>query len=285
MINRFTTVNAARTLTVAGIVLMLSFLLDVFVLIFPFQPTDSRWQIALVTALVDRGIVPMVGLGMLFTGYWIGSTDDSEPKQGIDVRFPSLIFASILGLIFLVFFPLHLNNVRQVSADRVEKISQEAEQAETQLKNRLSQAKEQLSSERGKAQIEQLRARTKTQLAEILKDEAKYKQALESPQVPQPVKDVLKKAKANPNPKELDKLINQQTDPLATAQRNADLELNKIRSNKERLEQRTKQDAWKTGLRTGLSSLLLSVGYIIIGWSGLRGMNNPSSNKRKATMR
>ena len=283
MINRFTTVNAARTLTVAGIVLMLSFLLDVFVLIFPFQPTDSRWQIALVTALVDRGIVPMVGLGMLFTGYWIGSTDDSEPKQGIDLRFPSLILASILGFIFLMFFPLHLNNVRQVSAQRVEKISQDAEQAETQLKNRLDQAKAQLSSERGKAQIEQLRARTKTQLAEILKDEAKYKQALESPQVPQAVKDVLKKAKANP--KELDKLINQQTDPLTTAQRNADLELNKIRSNKERLEQRTKQDAWKTGLRTGLSSLLLSVGYIIIGWSGLRGMNNSSSNKRKATMR
>lgn len=283
MINRFTTVNAARTLKVGGIVLMLSFLLDVFIFIFPFQPTDSRWQIGLVTALVDRGIVPMVGLGMLFTGYWIDSMDDDNGKQVLDLRFPSLIFASILGLIFLLFFPLHLNNVRQVSTQRVDKISQDAEQAENQLKSRLSQAQAQLSSEQGKARIEQERARIKTQLTEILKDENKYKQALESTQVPEILKDVLKKAKEKPQ--ELDKLIAQKTNPLVAAQKSADQELNKIRSNKEKLEQRAKQDAWKAGLRTGLSSLLLSVGYIIIGWSGLRGMNKSSGNKRKPAMR
>ncbi len=291
MINRFATVNAARTLTVGGIVLMLSFLLDVLILIFPFQPTDGRWQIALVSALVDRGIVPMVGLGMLFTGYWIGSIEDSDSagadnsvrKPIFDLRFPSLIFASILGLIFLLFFPLHLNNVRQISTQRVDKISQDAEKAENQLKKQLSQAQTQLNSEQGKAQIQQLRTRTKNQLAEIIKDETKYKQAIDSPKIPAAVKEVLKKAKANPQ--ELDKLINQQTNPLAAAQKSADQELNKIRSNKEKLEKRAKQEAWKSGLRTGLSSLLLSVGYIIIGWSGLKNMNNSSGKKRKPAMR
>ncbi|WP_088241984.1 HpsJ family protein [Calothrix rhizosoleniae] len=293
MINRFNAVNAARTLTVGGIVLMLSFLLDVFILIFPFQPTDGRWQIALVTALVDRGIVPMVGLGMLFTGYWIGSIDNKDSdstnpesstrKPIFDLRFPSLIFASILGLIFLVFFPLHLNNVRQISNQRVEKISQDAEKAENQLKNQLSKAQAQLNSEQGKAQIQQLRTRTKNQLAEIIKDETKYKQALDSPKIPAAVKEVLKKAKANPQ--QLETLINEQTNPLAAAQKSANQELNKIRSNKEKLEQRARQEAWKSGLRTGLSSLLLSVGYTIIGWTGLRSMNNSSGKKHKSAVR
>jgi F0F1-type ATP synthase membrane subunit b/b' len=284
MTNRFTTVSAALTLKVGGIVLILSFLLDVLILIFPFQPTNSQWQIGLVTALVDRGIVPMVGLGMLFTAYWIDSADDSsDSKPGFDLRFPSLVFATILGVIFLVFFPLHLNNIRQVSTQRVGEISQEADKAEKRLESQLAEAKAQLGSEQGKAQIEQLRTRTKIQLAEIIKDEAKYKQALESPQVPQAVKDVLKKAKGNPQ--ELDKLISQQADPLAAAQKTADQELNNIRASREKLEKRAREEAWKAGLRTGLSSLLLSIGYTIIGWSGLRGMNNSSGNKRKPAMR
>ncbi|MDJ0675390.1 MAG: HpsJ family protein [Calothrix sp. MO_167.B42] len=293
MMNRFATVNASRILTVGGIVLMLSFLLDVLVLIFPFQPTNGRWQIALVSALVDRGIVPMVGLGMLFTGYWISSIDDrdrdsagadnSVRKPIFDLRFPSLIFATILGLVFLMFFPLHLNNVRQISTQRVEKITQDAQKAETQLKNQLSQRQDQLNSEQGKAQLQQLRTRTKNQLAQIIKDEAKFKQAIESPQIPAAVKEVLKKAKDNPQ--QLEKLIAEQTNPLAATQKQADQELNKIRSEKEAAEKRTKQEAWKAGLRTGLSSLLLSVGYTIIGWSGLRSMNNSSGKKRKPAMR
>ena len=282
MINRFTTAIAARTLKVGGIVLILSFLLDVLILIFPFQPTDSRWQIGLVTALVDRGIVPMVGLGMLFIGYWLDTTEENN-RVIFDLRFPALIFATILGLVFLLFFPLHLNNIRQASDQKVEEITQEADRAEKRLETQLSQAKAQLNSAQGKAQLEELRTRTKTQLSEIIKDENKYKQALASNQIPDAVKEVLKKAKANPQ--ELDKLISQQTDPLSAAQKSADEELTKIRSSKERLEKRARQEAWKSSLRNGLSSLLLSIGYTIIGWSGLRGMNNSSGNKRKPAMR
>ena len=293
MINRFAKVNATRILTVGGIVLILSFLLDVLVLIFPFQPTNERWQIALVTALVDRGIVPMVGLGMLFTGYWISSIDDrdrdstgadnSVQKPIFDLRFPSLILATILGLIFLMFFPLHLNNVRQISTQSVEKINQNAEQLEKRLNDDLSKEEAKWSSEQGKTQIQKLRTRTKDQLSAILKDEAKFKQAIDSSQVPTSVKEVLKKAKENP--KELETLIAEQTNPLENAQKQANQELNRIRSNKENLEKRAKQEAWKAGLRTGLSSLLLSVGYTIIGWSGLRSMNSSSGKKRKPAIR
>lgn len=104
MVNRFPSINASLILKVVGIVLIVSFLLDFLILLLPFQPTDRLWQINLATALVDRGIVPLVGLGALFTGYWMDSTSDAGSK-GLDLRVPVLILSSVLGLIFLLIFP------------------------------------------------------------------------------------------------------------------------------------------------------------------------------------
>ncbi len=280
MTKRFTSFNAALTLKVVGIILILSFLLDFLILLLPFQPTDRAWQINLATALVDRGIVPLVGLGMLFVGYWMNeATSDSDRPQAVDLRFPALILSSILGLIFLLIFPLHLNNVRQASAQTVNQINQDADQAETQLKNQLSQFQAQLNNDQGKAQLEQLRNQARSQFSELLKDDQKYKQALNNPQIPQAQKELLKKFKANPQ--ELDKFIAQQTDPQGLANQR----LSQIRQRKEEAQKQAKDNAWKSGLRIGISSLLLSIGYIIIGWTGLRGMGGLQSSGRKATAR
>ncbi|MEA5566144.1 HpsJ family protein [Anabaena sp. UHCC 0399] len=273
MVNRFTSANAALTLKVVGIILIVSFLLDFLILLFPFQPTDRIWQINVATALVDRGIVPLVGVGALFTGYWMQEASDG-PK-GFDFRFPVLILSSILGLIFLLIFPLHLNNVRQASTQTVNQISQDAEQAESQLKNQLNQFQAQLNNEQGKAQLEQLRTQARAQFSELLKDEQKYQQALNSPQIPAAQKELLKKFKANP--KELDQFIAQQTDPQGLANQR----LNQIRQRRDDASKQAKDNAWKSGLRIGISSLLLAIGYIIIGWTGLRGMGAFQGGKPK----
>ena len=278
MTNRFTSGNVALALKVIWVVLILSFLLDFLILLLPFQPTDRTWQINLATALVDRGIVPMVGLGSLLIGYWIDSAGDDGPK-GIDLRFPAFILSSILGLIFLLIFPLHLNNVNQAKAQTVTQIGQEADQAETQLKNQLNQFQAQLNTDQGKAQLEQLRTQAKAQFSELLKDDQKYKQALESPQLPQSQKDLLKKFKANPQ--ELDKFVAQQTDPQGLANQR----LSQIRQRREDAEKQARDNAWKSGLRIGISSLLLSIGYIIIGWTGIRGGGALQSSGRKAAAR
>jgi hypothetical protein len=280
MTKRFASLNAALTLKVVGIILILSFLLDFLILLLPFQPTDRAWQINLATALVDRGIVPLVGLGMLFIGYWMNeATSDGDRPQPVDLRFPALILSSILGLIFLLIFPLHLNNVRQASAQTVNQINQDAEQAENQLKNQLSQFQAQLNNDQGKAQLEQLRNQARSQFSELLKDDQKYQQALNNPQIPSAQKELLKKFKANPQ--ELDKFIAQQTDPQGLANQR----LSQIRQRKEEAEKQAKDNAWKSGLRIGISSLLLSIGYIIIGWTGLRGMGGLQNSGRKATAR
>lgn len=275
MIDRLATVNAARTLKVVGTILILSFLLDFLILLFPFQPTDKGWQIGLATALVDRGIVPMVGLGMLFAGYWIDSTSDSDRPQPVDLRFPALILSSILGLLFLLIFPLHLNNVNQAKSQTVTRISQDADQAENQLKGQLTQLQAQLGNAQVKAQLEQQKSQIKAQFTDLLKDDQKYKQALENPNLPATQKELLKKFKANPQ--ELDKFLAQQSDPQGLANER----LNQIRQRKEEAQKQAQQEALKSGLRIGMSSLLLAIGYIIIGWTGLRGMGALQGGGRK----
>lgn len=276
MVNKLAAMNAGRTLKVVGIILILSFLIDFIILLLPFQPTDRTWQINLATALVDRGIVPMVGLGMLFSGYWADSfANDGSGSFGIDLRIPALILSSILGLMFLLIFPLHLNNVRQASTQRVEQINKQAEQAQTQLNRQASQLEAQLNSEQGKTVLENRRKQLKTQITELLKDDKKYNQALGNPALNQNLKDLLRKTKANP--KDLEKLIAQQVDPRALANQ----QLSQINERKEEAATREREGAWRSGVRIGISSLLLSIGYIIIGWTGLRNMGTLQGNSRK----
>ncbi len=271
-------ISVARVLKVVGVILILSFLVDFLILLFPFQPTNRIWQIELATALVDRGVVPLIGLGMLFIGHWFDTADD-DSRPAIDLRFPALILSAFLGLLFLLIFPLHLNNVRQASDQTVEQINKEAEQKESQVNKQLSQVQAQLNNDKVKAAVEQQKVQFKAQFTNLLKDDQKYKQALDNPNLPQSQKDLLKKFKANPQ--ELDKYIQSQSDPQTAAAQ----QKNQIREGKEQAEKQTKDRAWKSGLRIGISSLLLSIGYIIIGWTGLRGMGALQSSGRKAPAR
>ncbi|MDF5730108.1 MAG: HpsJ family protein [Rhizonema sp. PD38] len=245
--------NAARVLTVAGVILILSFLVDFFFLLFPFQPTSLLWQVDLVTALVDRGIVPFVGLGMLFAGYWFDTIEDvSHPA--VDLRFPALILSSLLGLMFLLIFPVHLNNVRQVSAQTVEQINRKAEQEENQVQA-------QLSNEQVKNALEKQKSQAKARYAELLKDDEQYQQLLNDPNVPQVGKDLLTKFKANPQ--ELDQFIEKQSDPQTLA----DQQLSRIRQDKEEAEKLSTDRVWMSGLRIAINSSLLSIGYFIVAWT------------------
>ncbi|MGH7999159.1 MAG: HpsJ family protein, partial [Brasilonema sp.] len=218
-----------------------------------------------------------VGFGMLFTGYWIDSFDDSN-QSSIDFRMPALVISSILGLLFLIIAPVHATNIIHQRTQVVGQITKDAELAENQLNTQLNQVQAQLGNDQFKAAIEKQKTQVRTQYTELLQDEQRYKQALNNPNIPQATKDLLKKFKANPQ--ELDKFIAQQSDPqqLATQRRT------QIRARREELIKQA-EDNWKPGLRIVMGSLLLSVAYIIIGWSGLRGMGALQGSKRKVPAR
>jgi hypothetical protein len=270
MVNRSTAPNnISLSLKLVGIICIVSFFLDFLFLLIPFQPTDKLWQINLCRNLVDRGIVPMVGIAAMLTAYWFDSVDEGGRPSPFNLKLPTFMIASLLGLIFLLIFPLHLNNVNQVKIQTLTRIGQEADQLENQVKNQLAQVQTQLGNDQVKAAVEKQRTELKeqlsTQLGELVKDEQKYNQALNNNQLPAAQKDLLKQYKNNP--KALDDFIAQQTDP----QQLANQRITQIRSQKEQQLEKTSDDAIKE-LRTGLSSLLLSIGYIIIGWTGLRSV-------------
>jgi uncharacterized membrane protein YccC len=211
----------------------------------------------------------MVGIAAMLTAYWFDSVDEGRRPSPFNLKLPTFMIASLLGLIFLLIFPLHLNNVNQVKIQTLTRIGQEADQLENQVKNQLAQVQTQLGNDQVKAAVEKQRTELKeqlsTQLGELVKDEQKYNQALNNNQLPAAQKDLLKQYKNNP--KALDDFIAQQTDP----QQLANQRITQIRSQKEQQLEKTSDDAIKE-LRTGLSSLLLSIGYIIIGWTGLRSV-------------
>jgi hypothetical protein len=260
----------------------LFFSLDFLFLLFPLQLTDKLWQINLCRSLVDQGIVPLLGLGGILTAYWVDRSTESGRSSSSGLKLPIFILSSLLGLIFLLIFPLHLSNVNQVKAEGLTRIEKEAEQSENQVKSQLAQLQNQLGNDQVKASVEKQRAALKeqlrTQLNELVKDEQKYNQALNNNQLPEAQKDLLKQYKTNLN--SLDDFIAQQTDPEQLAKQR----ISQIQTQAQQQLQKTQEDAWKE-LRTGINTLLLSIGYIVIGWRGLRGMGVSKSGSSSLSTR
>lgn len=261
---------AARTLIVVGIIMILSSLLDFIVLSIPFNITSRPWQIGLATQLVDRGIIPMVGMALLFTGYWVGSSFGSQDNSNsVVLRFGAvLLLASLLGLMYLLLFPLHLNNTRLARIEAIQRIDQQANQAETQLEARIGTTEFQ-------TQIQQRRSQFKNQLTTLIEDDTRLNQALENEQLPEQVKNLLEQSKDNPQV--IDEFLNRQTEQLPTQL------LTGIRNRKQQLEEQANTSSFKSSLRTGISSLLLAVGYILIGWTGLKSIGIIGGKRRPKT--
>ncbi len=254
---------AARTLKVVGIILILSALLDCIVLSLPGETSDiinRGWQLAAATQIVDRGIIPLMGIALLMTGFWVDSSSGVSIERRnvwVDLRFWALLISSLLGLIYLLLVPVHLNNTRLELKDTLAQVDKEAGQAEAQLEG-------QIKSEQFKAQVEQLKSQRRSQIGALLQDDGKLQEALKSPDVPKELKAVLEESKKDP--KALDKFLEQQAQELPNQARN------EIRTRKQQKEKELRTRSRNSSLQTGISSLLLAIGYITVGWTGLRSM-------------
>ncbi|MFB2835908.1 HpsJ family protein [Floridanema evergladense] len=263
--NRPLSPPAALILKLIGLICIVSFLVDAFTLLIPFNPTDRGWQINLTTQLVERGIIPLVGMAFLFAGTWIDSVADTGKTAPIweILKLVALVLSGILGLVYLVIAPLHVNNVRIQSNTAIQRVAEQAKQAETQL-----------SSDAFKNQVEQRRTLIKNQIGELIKDDQKYNQALQNQQIPKEVKDVLQQSKANPQV--LDDFLNQQAKSFSNQT------LTQIRERQQQLENQAKTAELKSQLQIGLSSVLLALGFFMTAGTGLRGIVSLPSAPRKS---
>ncbi|WOD37811.1 HpsJ family protein [Nodosilinea sp. E11] len=236
---------AAIALKVAGAIAILSALLDFLVLLIPPNLANTQWQLATTTQLVDRGIVPMIGMALLLSGFWLESSVGRVAQRKnltTDLRFWVCSLASLLGLLYLLLILLHLSAVRLSSQTALQQVNTEAGEAATQLQQRLST---ELSQQQ-------------TQLGALLQNDELLAQAIQSGQLPPDIEQYRN------NPEGLTQFLQQQADQ---AQQQIETEIGTRRAQAER---QVRTEALRSGIRVSIISFLLAAGYSIIGWLGLR---------------
>lgn len=239
---------ASRALLIAGFVLILSALVDYFVLLIPPDFSSPAKQASLASQFVDSGIVPLVGVTFLLLGGWIQTEVEGGRKSGASTaaRLGSMGLSALLSLIFLLIVPLHFNNVRVQKNDSLERINEQA----TRAQGELSQAVDnQLQQERNRIQA-------------LLQNEKLLQEAIAGGQLQGEQVALLQQFQAQPDSVEpyLQEEAQKETERLTT----------EIASRKEQDTQEVERGAWKASSRTVFSSLLLAIGYGLLSWVGLK---------------
>lgn len=231
-------------LKTVGIVLILLYLVDVAVLLITAKFQDSSWLLAFTTQLVDRGFLPLLGLAALFTGFWI--EDEAEPGAAAEnsrgLKLSVFLLSSALGLAFLLLLPVHVTTARSAVDTDLQKVAQRAKDAEAQLDTQVQQAKGQLD-----ARLNFL-------------DQAIKSGQLQGDQLAQAQQQQQQLKKLKSDPKALDAQI-------APSREQA---LSKLRKERDDAEAQIRDNALRSGMRTGLASLIMAIAYAMIGWTGLR---------------
>jgi hypothetical protein len=243
-VSSFLTPLALKT---AGAVLILSSLIDlVFMLVFPPENLvleGGRWWLYATSQLVDRGLLPLVGIAFMVTGDWIKivSTEDGGNRGAIS-RIAIYVLASLLGLIFVLIIPFQLNATNDFKAQELKKIETEVTQIEKGIKNNLNQINAQSKD------------KIKEQITAIEKE-------LKSGQIPPERLTNLQITKSK-----LELLLTNPEKFKAESEQN----LQQLQKQKQKVEAQAGERMLKTGVRTSLASFLLAIAYITIGWSGLK---------------
>lgn len=247
----------ALALKVVAAILIISSLVDYIILAIPFKPLDQAWQIGFTNQIVDRGIVPLVGIVFLVIGYWIGEASDTAEEKPIfmDLRLYAFILASILGLLFLLLVPLHVSNLSRAIGDQIKQIDEQATAAETQITGQTQQIEELLKDD---ARLQELDRAIET--GEI------NGQKIPAPQIEQfkQIREQVRFLKQNPQ------TLKEQIEKTQT----------QVRERKLELEQQARTNAIKSGVRIGISSLLLALGYSALGWMGFKGLGSAAGRRR-----
>ncbi|NCO73755.1 MAG: hypothetical protein GW795_15125 [Cyanobacteria bacterium] len=243
-------------LTLVGGILLVSSLIDYLFLLIPLQLDDPNWQINLTNSIVDRGIVPLIGITLLLLGWWINDTNN-RPKSKISIRLPLFIISSLLGLLFLILVPVHLSNINRVSADLMSQIAQKIEQQQTQIQGFVSQLD---AISRNPEQLKQEIAQ-RTQVIEaggVIQGQKIDPQQL---QLITGQRDQLQQI--------LD--LSQKPDQLKAKLQEVEAKLQvQLKGLEEKEIKKAQTLALKQSLRTSISSLILAIAYAVIGWLGLK---------------
>ncbi|MEM9244700.1 MAG: HpsJ family protein [Cyanobacteria bacterium P01_F01_bin.153] len=254
----------ARAMLVCGLVTIIVAFVNYIGLLIPFEPLEQSWQQMFVSRLVDLGIIPFIGIGFIFWGFWIEERSLQKRLPRRKFKIAALSLAFVLGLAFLLLSPLHIVNVWSRSREVLAQITTEARSAEERVE-------EQIQSEAFQSGVEQRQQALSQQVDQLLQDEAAVQALLEGDELTEEQKGFLRQAQQDPE--RLKAFINSQTERIP-----AEI-IGRIRERRQELDARARQAAFRSGVQTGISGLMLSGGYIALGASAFRG--RPKSVKKK----
>ncbi|MDJ0579935.1 HpsJ family protein [Crocosphaera sp.] len=262
-------------LKLIGVVFVLSSMLDYLTILIPPNLASQSWKIGAVAGIVDRGVVPLVGMAFVMVGYLIDGLATAnnaplkKPGSKFNLKLPVYILSAFLGLLFLLAVPFHLSNLNSAKTDALARIEQGAGQGAEQIQQfltqvdtlsknpgRLNEQVQRLNQviESGQAQGRQLNA----QQLETLRQQRQQLQGL---------RDLAK------NPEDYKKRTDELKNQLET----------QLRERSKQAESQATTQALKQSLRIGLSSLMLAIVYSVIGWIGLKSeITSPKGPKMPA---
>lgn len=263
---------ASRTLKLVGIILILFSLLDYILLFFPADWSNRSWLLGVMIQLVNKGITPLIGMALLFTGFAIDTSYEGSRENSpifLDLRVLGLFLAALLGVIYFVIFPLHLYNIRIERDTAIAKIGEEVKQKSQQIEAEINSG-----SFNSKMQAQQ--DKIKEQVTAVMGNPSQLQAVLNSNQVPDKVKNLIKESQKDP--KALDRILSEEAKALPSQLRS------QINTEKEQAEGKVKLETTKSTFQTGISSLLLAIGYLSISWIGLKSLGIIRLGRRKANL-
>lgn len=255
---------AARSLQLVGTIMIVSFALDALTLLFPPNVTETSWRLGFTSQVIDRGVIPLVGLAFVLAGLWISSMATESglesPVQNL-LKSGSVILAAVLGVTFLLIAPIHAADTIRSRNQAMRTIDQQASRAETRLE-----------SPQFEAGLERRQNQFKSQIEQLINSPQDFERVVS--QAPEEQANLLRGFKQDRNA--LNKYIQERATNIPTQA------LQQIRNRKEGAEKQIQERAVKSIARS-FSSGLLAIGYLGIGWTGLTGgIGGARKRRRKA---
>ena len=253
---------SSRVLTVVGLVLIFTFFLDFLVRLTSPQMSNVEVQLNLLNELLDRGVIPLIGLALIYAGFWFyrysyspATTEAPDsPKTNAawqDPKFWTFVFASLLGLMFLLIIPFQYAKTGAVIQKALDQVDQEWTRSKATIDNQLNQIK--LEEQQWQA---------------ISKDPTQLDQLLQNPQMPPQQKTVLTQLKNDPQV--LKQNVEARVKQLQQQQTQVSGQLVNAEKKKAEVISQATAERTMTRLRGGIRGVLLAIAFASIGWTGLR---------------
>ncbi|MEB3343688.1 HpsJ family protein [Okeania sp.] len=234
---------AAKFMKLAGIIMVLFTIINSVLLFFPPNLGDVSWQLSFTRQIIEQGVLPIIGIALMFCGYAFEEIIGIAPAQTKvswnSLKFWIYLLSFFFGIMFLLLIPLHINTEVMRSNQNVERLNEEAVIAQKQLEERLGERQSSLDS--------------------LLKNNQKLEEYISREQLSEEQIAELERLKNNPD------ALKVRTEEIRKQL------IKQLEQNTQRALQNTQLAAVKSTVRIGLTSLLLASCYLTIGWSGFTG--------------